>query len=298
MVLTGPPGAGKTALARHLAAAVRDDFPGGQLLLDMRQADGTPVSADDLTGRLAAWPRPHPSAPGLLILDDVADVRQALATAPYWPAGDTVLLTSQFGLAGWSRGSAGPSNASAGSTRRSPSPCWRPSSAASGSRRSRRRHEHSPTSAITSAALRIAAARLLTRTASLAASVAWLHGNPIGRLALPGDPDMTLLGRLDRAVHRLPPPLVTALLSLGTLDPDPLDLAGVAHRLQVTPDAAETVLDQLADASLIEDQAGQFRIPGLLRRYARACASTTARRPAIHRGRRRHPVCRLKRSLH
>ncbi|GAA3234322.1 AfsR/SARP family transcriptional regulator [Dactylosporangium siamense] len=282
VVLTGPLGAGKTALACHLAAAVRDDFPGGQLRLDMHRADGTPVSVEELTDRLARRPRPDPSRRGLLILDDVADVRQALAGAPFWPPGDAVLLTSRFGLAGVIARFGGSIERVGGFT---PAESVSLLSAILG--RERVEAEPAATQALAELcdhlplALRIAAARLLTRTASLAASVAWLHGNPIGRLALPGDPDMTLLGRLDRAVHRLAPPLVTALLSLGTLDRDPLDLAGVAHRLQVTPDAAEAVLDQLADASLIEDQAGQFRIPGLLRLYAQACAENLRSDPTL-----------------
>jgi hypothetical protein len=116
-------------------------------------------------------------------------------------------------------------------------------------------------------ALRIAAARLLTRSTSLAGSVEWLRENPIGRLALPGDPDMTLLGRLDAAVHGLAPPLVSAFLSLGSLDRDPLDLVTVAGHLRVGPDEAEAVLDQLCDASLIDEHAGRYRIRGLLKHY-------------------------------
>jgi DNA-binding SARP family transcriptional activator len=273
VVLTGPPGVGKTALARQVASVAHDEFPAGVLLLGMRDADGTPTGTDELADRMARWP--HPTRRGLLILDDVADVHQALAAAPLWAPGDAVLVTSQFGLAGVVARFGGSIERVGGFEP--------PESVALLSTLLGADRAGAEPAAVTDLAglcdhlplaLRIAAARLLTRTTSLAASVDWLRENPIGRLALPGDPDMTLLGRLDRAVHRIAPPSVTAFLSLATLDRDDLDLAAVADLLHVGADDAEAVLDQLCDASLLDEHAGRYRVSGLLKLYAHAITLT------------------------
>ncbi|SCF28791.1 DNA-binding transcriptional activator of the SARP family [Micromonospora matsumotoense] len=280
LVLTGLPGVGKTALARRVASLVQSDFPAGQLLIGMRDADGHPLRVAELAGQLERWPRADPTRRGLLILDDVADVQQALASAPLWTPGDAVLLTSQFGLGGvvarfggWIERVSGLSAAEA--------------TALLGALIGAERVDAEPAAATALAelcghlplALRIAAARLLTRTTSLAESVTWLRENPIARLALPGDPDMALLGRLDTAVNRLEPPLVDAVLRLGAQELDPLDLSTVARRLQVAPHVAEVILDQLADASLLDEHAGKYRMLDLLRLYSRGAIN--GRRPIV-----------------
>ncbi|MFI9639326.1 BTAD domain-containing putative transcriptional regulator [Micromonospora sp. NPDC051925] len=269
VVLAGLPGVGKTALACQVASVVRDEFPAGQLLLGMREADGRPTRTADLAEQVARWPRADAAQRGLLILDDVVDVQQALASAPLWRPGDAALLTSQFGLVGVVARFGGWIERIGGF---SPSESTALLSALIG----RERVEAEPAAVAALAelcdhlplALRIAAARLLTRTTSLAESAGWLRENPINRLALPGDPDMTLVSRWDAALHRLAPVLVDAVLRLGVHDPGPLDLSTVARRLEVTPQVAESILDQLADASLLDERAGQYRMGDLLRLYA------------------------------
>jgi len=116
----GMPGIGKTALAVHWARKVADQFPDGQLYVNLRgfDSEGAPVTPDEVTGWfLAALGTPGPAIPAapqaraglyrsvladrkvLLLLDNARDavqVRPLLAGGP----GCLALVTSRSSMAG------------------------------------------------------------------------------------------------------------------------------------------------------------------------------------------------------
>jgi tetratricopeptide (TPR) repeat protein/Mrp family chromosome partitioning ATPase len=107
LVLTGPAGVGKTALALHWAHQIAASFPDGQLYVDLRGSAPTPVSADRAlaallgglgeTGRLPEDPEDLAGMfrtrvaqrRVLVLLDNAADAAQV---RPLLPAGRSLIL--------------------------------------------------------------------------------------------------------------------------------------------------------------------------------------------------------------
>ncbi|WP_058043698.1 AfsR/SARP family transcriptional regulator [Streptomyces roseifaciens] len=284
VVVSGAPGIGKTALALHVAQLVGHHFPDGRFAVRMTRTDGTPRTSAEVAAELqgmAAAPGPA-SACGadrrvLLILDDVADpalVRPLLPTG----TGSAAVLTSRLGLAGLVAAHGGWAtrldalaedessqllSAALGDVRAGAEPeAVRELAAACG---------HFPL------ALRIAAARLLTRPRlAVADCVAWLREDPMRRLSLPDDPRMSVPRVLGDALQRLDPRLAEVFLRIGGAPPAPLSVADAARLLGIPPVPAEEILEQLADAGLLEEEpAGRFRMHELLRTFARCATGYT-----------------------
>jgi DNA-binding SARP family transcriptional activator/tetratricopeptide (TPR) repeat protein len=117
-VLSGPPGAGKSTLAVHVAHRVRDAFPDGQLFVDLGGMSDRPrapadVLAEMLRG-LGVIDSALPAEPGeraallrsrlaqrrfLILLDDAADSAQVRYLLP-GTGGSAVLVTSRRRLPG------------------------------------------------------------------------------------------------------------------------------------------------------------------------------------------------------
>jgi DNA-binding SARP family transcriptional activator len=117
VVVTGPPGVGKSALATHVAHLMRARFPDGQVHFDLRGIRGHENPAGVLTRVLLALGVPRAEVPAdlpgrvqlyrsitaprrvLVVLDDTVDAAQARPLLP-GGAGCAVLITSRAELAG------------------------------------------------------------------------------------------------------------------------------------------------------------------------------------------------------
>ncbi|MFI6900740.1 BTAD domain-containing putative transcriptional regulator [Nonomuraea sp. NPDC050394] len=118
VMVTGPGGVGKTALAVHAAHKAREAFPDGQLYAHLRDADGHPVPAEQVLERLLRSLGVAPSVlPSgivelgtmyrsvmanrrvLVVLDDAASARQILPLVPAEPR-CALLVTSRRSVIG------------------------------------------------------------------------------------------------------------------------------------------------------------------------------------------------------
>ncbi|RKN77359.1 AfsR family transcriptional regulator [Streptomyces klenkii] len=276
VVISGAPGIGKTALALHVAQLVGHHFPGGRFAVRMTRTDGTPRMSGEVAAELQGMAATGAgSAAGadrgvLLLLDDVTDPALVRPLLPAG-AGSAAVLTSRLGLAGLVAAHGG------WATRLdalAEDESYRLLSAALGEARAGAEPEavrelaaacgHFPL------ALRIAAARLLTRPRlAVADCVARLREDPMRRLSLPDDPRMSVPLVLGEALRRLDPRLADAFLRIGAAPPAPLPVTGAASLLGIPPVPAEEILEQLADAGLLEEEpAGRFRMHELLRTFA------------------------------
>jgi DNA-binding SARP family transcriptional activator len=116
VVVTGPLGVGKTALAVHAAHRLGDDFPGGRFFVRLRDEDGAPRPLEEVVSQLswAVAPETRPTAPpearrawqhwlarhrALVILDDARGESEVRPLLP--EAGDSaVIVTARSRLAG------------------------------------------------------------------------------------------------------------------------------------------------------------------------------------------------------
>lgn len=268
VVLTGPPGVGKSALAQHVGRLVAPHFPGGQLRVEAATA---PLH-DARRQLLTPVDQGHGAQVGrrLLFADDVVNGSHLRAMPALLAPGDALLLTSRESLSGpvtrlggWLhrvepldpadslqllRSVLGPEQVDAD-----------PESAAEIAALC----DHLPL------ALRIAATRILLRTRmELAAAAQWLRADPLSRLSLPGEPDMSLGHRFDEALSRAGETLAAAFVRLATATPTAITAAQAAQLLDVDPATARDLLDGLVDHSLVEEAADHYWIRALLRRHA------------------------------
>ncbi|GAA4666638.1 hypothetical protein GCM10023347_19110 [Streptomyces chumphonensis] len=285
-LICGPPGIGKTALARHVARLVRDSHPDGTLLLRMARPDGTSVTAEeaaDAARRALAETGGSPNRT-LLLLDDVVDAEQVRPLLTCGTHG-AALLTSRRPLAGLVA-------THGGRVHRlgvfSAQESGRLLSAALGAERVAAEPEAARSLADVCGhyplALRIAAARLSTRPAlRLADCARWLAEDPWARLSLTDDPDLSVERVFGTALARLDPRLAEAFRRLAALPDDALRPEEAGRVLGgLPPPEAERALEWLADAGLLEEgPPGPYRMHALLRAYARWADDRTRSRQKV-----------------
>ncbi|MFE0100178.1 BTAD domain-containing putative transcriptional regulator [Streptomyces sp. NPDC059009] len=269
VAITGAPGTGKSALALWAAEHCRTDFPEGQLYADLRTDDGTPRSPRDVLGWfLRALGAPYDELPAglderaqlyrtllagrrvLVVLDNAADDAQVRPLLPGGGAGRTLVTGVRPALATLAGthllrlGRMTPTEATAllatiaGADRLAPAPQVAAHIAEFCDR--------------LPLALRIAAARLADRPH-------WPPQRLADRLA-PEDRRLTELriGSLDLtatlrpALTSLAPPLSAAFTTLATARLPRLTATDAAALLDLPPDDAEEILEQLTDARLAE----------------------------------------------
>lgn len=293
LVFTGPPGIGKSALAVHVAHAVRPSYPDGILYADLRSAGGEPLDPeaalesfletlaperrsgaegrDGRDGRSALLRSALADRRVLLVLDGAAEsaqVRPLLPSAPH----SAVLITSRLrldDLAGSRHLELGPFSAAE-------------STQLIGRIAGRARVAAEP-QAVSDLMLACGNLPLAVRIAAsrLAARPSWSVRNLVERLADRGRRlDELRTGQLDvRAslggpFRTLPSSAAAALPRLATLDRPALSVGDAAALLRVPPARAEQVLECLVDHRfLVTTRPGSYRLPDLIRAFALEQAS-------------------------
>jgi DNA-binding SARP family transcriptional activator/tetratricopeptide (TPR) repeat protein len=296
--LAGTPGVGKSALAVHVGHQLAERFPDGQLYVNLHGAGVglSPLGPLEVLGRFLRALGVAPDAiPGeveeaaglfrslvagrrlLVVLDDAADAGQVRPVLPAG-AGCGVVVTSRRVLA------------SLEGAHQLQLDVLAPEEAVEllGRLAGRERIAAEPEAAAAVArlcgwlplALRIAGARLAARPAWPVRVVAERLGDAQRRLDELELGDIRIRASFTvsyeqlRASHDpVDRSAAGAFGLLGVLDGPELGIPVVARLLAVAEDAAERVLERLADAHLVETPSpGRYRLHDLLRLYARELA--------------------------
>lgn len=305
-VVTGMAGVGKSALAVHVAHALRAEFPDGQLYFNLHGATPgmTPLdpghALSALLRDLGVDPRQVPDeqdaaaallrstlAPTrtLLVLDDAASAAQVRPLLPAGP-GCAVVVTSRSPLTaldGAARFPLAPlSAADSGTLLRAVS--GRGSD--DGLERLVERCGRLPL------ALRVVAARLAARRALTADALAGLLDAEAGRLDHLEYDDLSVRGSLAVAHDGLDPDAALALRRLGAVDLPEYDAPAVARLMESDERRAAAALDRLVDVALLEEVSyGRFVPHDLVRDFARELAAPDDRLEVAERALRWYGEC-------
>lgn len=288
VVLSGPPGVGKTALAVHVAHQVREHFPDGQLFADLRGYDeqppltaeqvlnqflrGTGIPAEriplDVDEQAALFRSVVAGRRMLVVLDNAADAEHVRKLLPA-DGGCAALVTSRDPLRGLvvTHGA------------RSLTVDVFDSAEAEQLLVDVVGPELVQTEPLAAAelvalcthlplALRIAAANI---TGSISEYVAELRGQGLAALSVAGDARVAVSAAFDLSYAALDPLAQQAFRLLARIPGDDFGTEVAAVLISASPVTAATVLRVLTDAHLVLRIApGRFRFHDLIRNYAAA----------------------------
>ncbi|GLY49818.1 BTAD domain-containing putative transcriptional regulator [Lentzea sp. NBRC 102530] len=288
VVLSGPPGVGKTALAVHVAHQVREHFPDGQLFADLRGYDeqppltadqvlnhflrGTGIPAEriplDVDEQAALFRSILAGRRVLVVLDNAADAEHVRKLLPA-DGGCAVLVTSRDPLRGLvvTHGARSLTVGVFDSAEAEqllvdvvgPELVGAEPLAAA---------ELVALCTHLPLALRIAAANI---TGSIAEYVAELRGQGLAALSVAGDARVAVSAAFDLSYAALNPLAKQAFRLLARLPGDDFGTEVTAVLISASPATAATVLRALTDAHLVHRVApGRFRFHDLIRNYAAA----------------------------
>ncbi|MER5772093.1 BTAD domain-containing putative transcriptional regulator [Streptomyces sp. NPDC001985] len=310
VMIVGPAGSGKTALALQWCRGAEEAFPDGQLFLDLRgHSDERPMSPKEaLSGMLRALGTPYQDIPCeshemtelyqrtlagrrvLIVLDNAESADQVRQLLPY-EDGCLALVTSRNRL--------GALIVSHGAAMLP----LRPLASDEAEELVRRvvgedRAAAEPEALAelvticgrTPLALRIAAANLALRPDfRIADHVRDLRsGNPLESLAVAGDPDSAVRRAFELSYRRLDPEAAAAFRMLGLLPGPTTTVPAVAALLGRGPESASPLLDRLFAEHLVErhDQE-RLRLHDLIWWYARLLVDAEKSTATHREGRRR-----------
>ena len=301
VLITGPAGVGKTALAARWAHRMRDRFPDGQLFVDMRgHAADTPLEPIEVLGRfLRALGMPSRDIPVdvqeaaahyrsllaqrnvLIVLDNVRHPAQVRPLIPNGP-GCMVMVTSRDRLDGLvardgatciDLGPLAPDEAQQ-LLRVLVGPRAHAEAAAA--------EELSAHCGGLPLALRIAAATLTSRPGvGLATYNEMLHtAGRLNTLQVEDDPEATVRAAFDLSYDTLSEDGQRLFRLLGLAPGEWIAVAPVARLGAVSTEVATRLLSELTRAHLVDEpEPGRYRLHDLVREYAAeqaACADTPA----------------------
>lgn len=307
ILLTGPAGIGKTALAVNWGHAVRDDYPDGALYADMHgHAPDGPASTSQMLGRflraLGVQPRQVPvdlaesvalyrslliDKRMLVVLDDALTAAQASPLLPS-SAESVAIVTSRLRLGGLAARGARVIQL----TRLDADAALELLSATIGDDRMRAEphaaHELVELCGRLPLAVCVAGGRLAARPKWPVSEMVQAMAQERGRLAaLTMEGDMAVHSALDVSYSALPPTIMRMYRLMG-LFPGTYFESGVAAAAAAVPRAeAKRMLEVLTDANLLDESSdGQYRFHDLTRLHAREMADhdpAAARDEAIRR---------------
>ncbi|SEG33210.1 DNA-binding transcriptional activator of the SARP family [Actinacidiphila yanglinensis] len=287
--VAGIGGVGKTTLAVHVAHAVRDAFPDGQLYVDLQGTEQRPADPEAVLGAfLRALGVPSPAIPDslaeraalyrstldgrrvLALLDnayDAAQIRQLLPGTP----GCAALVTSRMRMVDLEGAHLVDLDVM------SPEEALQLFSRIVGEERVA--GERQAALSVVGAcgflplAIRIAASRLAARRTWTVSVLARKLADQRRRLDELRAGDLAVKATFALGYGHLSPQQARAFRLLSLLDGPDISLEAAAAVLDLDPYTAEELLETLVDISLIESAApARYRFHDLLRLYARECA--------------------------